>query len=154
MTEPRPIPEQNFFITDHRTGIDLEKIIKDKQAKDEYCDDLISTLWTLHSARNRTLNQWLYDIKDDEEFDEDDPDIRYTDWLGIDYTIGYDGEYRGVRLQLSAGGPNTYLDTNDGQFHLYWWGVHYSVEISHDIIKSIDEHFEEYYKNTIGGYTP
>ena len=152
MKEHRPIPKQEFFIADHRTGIDLEKIIKDKQAKDEYCDDLIQTLWTLHSARNRTFNQWMYDIEDDDEFDEDDPDIQYTDWLGIDYTIDSYGDYRGVRLQLSAGGPNTYLDTNDGQFHLYHWGIHYSVEINTSIIKSIDEHFEEYWNQQKENY--
>ena len=68
-------------------------------------------------------------IKGIEEPDEDEP---YTamdyvfEALDIEYVIGSDREYKGVRLLVCCGGPNVWVDTRTGMVDGYWWGEHYS----------------------------
>jgi hypothetical protein len=42
--------------------------------------------------------------------------------LDIEYVIGSDGEYRGGRVLVAFGGPNIWVDTQNGTVDGYWWG--------------------------------
>lgn len=42
------------------------------------------------------------------------------DVLDIEYIVSSDRKYKGARLLLSYGGPNTWLDTRSGTLTVYW----------------------------------
>lgn len=91
----------------------------------------------------------LYIMPDGEELCESDvypADI--LEWLGdgvydVEYTIGGDKEYRGVRLMVACGGPNIYIDTKSGDVELYWWGESARYPMSRNVIDMIDSIYEE-----------
>ena len=70
------------------------------------------------------------------------------DIFDIEYSIGGDGEYRGVRLMVACGGPNIYIDTLEKAVMLYWWGERASYPIDYDVIEDIDNIWEENYNCT------
>lgn len=72
----------------------------------------------------------------------------FNDAFDIQYTIDSNGAFRGVRLMVTCGGPNIYVDTNRGSVVLYWWGdtAHYMLNDS--TIDAINDAFEEYYNCT------
>lgn len=43
-----------------------------------------------------------------------------NDVLDIRYIINQDRSYHGAQLLLTYGGPNTWLDTTDGELAVYW----------------------------------
>ena len=43
------------------------------------------------------------------------------DILDVEYYIGSDGSYRGVRLLVAFGGPNTWIDTKFKEVQGFWW---------------------------------
>ena len=91
----------------------------------------------------------MYIMPDGEEFYGGDVyPVSWFDWLGdneydIEYTIGGDKEYRGVRVMIACGGPNIYINTNSGDVELYWWNERASYPMSRSVIDMIDSTYEE-----------
>lgn len=69
----------------------------------------------------------------------------FNDVYDIEYTIGSDKQYRGVRLMVACGGPDIYINTMTKQVELYWWGDNASYYIPSEVCEEIDALFEEYY---------
>lgn len=65
--------------------------------------------------------------------------------LDIEYTIGGDFDYRGVRVMIACGGPNIYINTNNKRVELYWWGDTAYAALSDSAVSAIDEYFEGEY---------
>ena len=70
------------------------------------------------------------------------------DWLGdnvydIEYTIGSDKEYRGVRIMIACGGPNIYINTNAKEVQLFWWNERASYPLDSSVVAMIDADCEE-----------
>ena len=74
----------------------------------------------------------------------------HDDILDIEYTIGSDGEYRGVRLMVACGGPNIYINTRRGEVEGYWWTDSATAWIPSKVCEAIDEVWSEYYSMMIG----
>ncbi len=68
------------------------------------------------------------------------------DALDIEYRIGSDKQYRSVRIMVTCGGPNIYIDTASKSVELYWWGDRASYPISTDATDAVDEWAEELYQ--------
>ena len=70
----------------------------------------------------------------------------FSDVYDIKYTIGSDREtLYGVQLLVAFGGPNIYVDTNDGKVKLYWWNDYAECDLSREVIESINDCFQELY---------
>lgn len=67
------------------------------------------------------------------------------DVYDVEYTIGSNKEYRGVRLMVACGGPNIYIDTRAGEVQLYWWTDKATAWIPREVCDAIDEVWEELY---------
>ena len=91
----------------------------------------------------------LYIMPDGEEICESDVyPVDVLEWLGngvydVEYTIGSNKEYRGVRLMIACGGPNIYINTRSGDVELYWWGESACYPMSSDVVDMIDSIYEE-----------
>lgn len=72
----------------------------------------------------------------------------FNDCFDIEYTINSEGEYKGVRVMITCGGPNIYVDTVRGSVNLYWWTDTASAPLWSDTIEAIDQDFEELYTCT------
>ena len=70
----------------------------------------------------------------------------FEDTLDIEYRIDGDGDYRGVAVTITTGGPHIEVDTNDMAVKL-WWGIETAQwSISRDTAEAIDDIFYEYYQ--------
>ena len=91
----------------------------------------------------------MYIMADGEEICEGDVyPVGILEWLGdneydIEYTIGGDKGYRGVRIMIACGGPNIYINTNSGDVELYWWNESARYPMSSDVVNMIDSTYEE-----------
>ena len=91
----------------------------------------------------------MYIMADGEEvFIGDVYPVDVLEWLGdgvydVEYTIGRDKEYRGVRLMIACGGPDIYINTKSGDVELYWWNERASYPMSRSVIDMIDSTYEE-----------
>lgn len=65
--------------------------------------------------------------------------------LDIEYTISGDFDYRGVRVMITCGGPNIYINTNNKRVELYWWGDTAYAALSDRAVDAIDAYFEDGY---------
>lgn len=71
----------------------------------------------------------------------------FSDALDIEYIIGGDRQYRGVRVTVAFGGPNIYIDTLKGCVDLYWWDKSASYNLTRAVCDEIDEMFEKLYNS-------
>ena len=91
----------------------------------------------------------LYIMPDGEELCEGDVyPVDILEWLGdgiydVEYTIGSEKDYRGVRIMIACGGPNIYVDTHSGDVELYWWGESARYPMSSYVVDMIDSTYEE-----------
>ena len=91
----------------------------------------------------------LYIMPDGEELCESDVyPVDILEWLGdgvydVEYTIGSNKEYRGVRIMIACGGPNIYINTKSGDVELYWWNESARYPMSIDVVDCIDSTYEE-----------
>lgn len=51
------------------------------------------------------------------------------DVLDVEYYVGSDGSYRGVRLLVTFGGPNIWIDTKLKEVQGFWWGDKATAEL-------------------------
>lgn len=70
----------------------------------------------------------------------------FRDALDIEYTIRSDCSYRGVKIMVTCGGPNVYVNTNTRRVELYWWNESAEYMLLSDAVEAIDEMFEELYE--------
>lgn len=70
----------------------------------------------------------------------------FSDVYDIKYTIESDREtLYGVKLLVACGGPNIYVDTNDGKVKLFWWNDYAEYDLSPEATNAINDCFQELY---------
>ena len=67
----------------------------------------------------------------------------FEDALDIEYIVGSDRTYRGVRVMVTCGGPNIYVDTMEKAVTLFWWTDSARYYLSTDAVDAVDECFED-----------
>lgn len=72
----------------------------------------------------------------------------FDDCLDIEYRSSGKGEYRSVKICITCGGPNIYVDTQTKSVNLFWGSTKTSWGIKEDTSNKIDDLFEEYYNMT------
>jgi hypothetical protein len=81
-----------------------------------------------------------------DELDKMDEEAFYdyvTDVLDIEYRSSNEKEYRSVRLMITCGGPNIYLDTSIRSVELFWSGTTLHVDLSEEVCDRIDSIYSE-----------
>lgn len=69
----------------------------------------------------------------------------FADVLDYEYTINSRKEYSSVKVWLTLGGPNIWIDTADKELHGAWGNNRASVYVGNDICQEIDSIFEDFY---------
>lgn len=93
----------------------------------------------------RELDELAAQSRDELEDNGEDLYSYFEDALDIEYRIGSDGEYRGVVVTLTTGGPHIEVNTIDRAVNLWWGGDKTQWSICGDTANAIDEIFKEYY---------
>ena len=68
--------------------------------------------------------------------------------LDINFVIDSECKYKSVILLVAWGGPNIYVDTYKGCVDGYCWGTTASWRMKSELIKVLDDYFEEFYSCT------
>lgn len=68
------------------------------------------------------------------------------DILGIEYNIGISGSINGVRIMLTCGGPNVYVDTAKRRVEMYWSSYYTFYPISDNASSVIQDTICCYYR--------
>lgn len=69
----------------------------------------------------------------------------FDDPLDFEYTISSNGEYLGVRVYVTLGGPNVWIDTRRGEIGGAWGTDRADRWLPREICDEIDEVFREYF---------
>jgi len=69
----------------------------------------------------------------------------FDDVLDCEYTVNNRKEYKSVKVWVTLGGPNVWIDTNTKTVELRWGCDSAFYGIPYDICNYIDEIFQEYY---------
>lgn len=69
----------------------------------------------------------------------------FADVLDFEYTITSRKEYKSVKVWVTLGGPNVWIDTNDDAVHLAWGTDREEYPLDYDVSNEIDSIFEEYF---------
>ena len=69
----------------------------------------------------------------------------FIDALDWEYTITRQKEYIGVKVWMTLGGPNVWIDTTKRCVKLAWGTDCAEYPIDDDINNAIDDYFEDYY---------
>ena len=72
----------------------------------------------------------------------------FEDPLDYEYTIASNGEYLGVRVYVTLGGPNVWIDTRRGEIGGAWGTDRADRWLPSEIADEIDDIFREYYEMT------
>ena len=72
----------------------------------------------------------------------------FEDPLDFEYTIASNGEYLGVRVYVTLGGPNVWIDTRRGEIGGAWGTDRADRWLPSEIASEIDDIFQEYYEMT------
>ncbi len=72
----------------------------------------------------------------------------FEDPLDFEYTIASTGEYLGVRVYVTLGGPNVWIDTRRGEIAGAWGTDRADRWLPSEIADEIDDIFREYYEMT------
>lgn len=68
-----------------------------------------------------------------------------SDILDFEYTITSRREYKSVKIWVTLGGPNVWIDTSDSYIRLAWGSEREEYPLDYDICNEIDAIFEEYF---------
>lgn len=107
-----------------------------------YCDRIADELSRLYDG---------LDITEDEreEMEENGEATSLSDYfndtLDIEYRIGSDMAFRSVRIAVTVGGPNVYVDTGRGTVEGFWGTEHVESWLPSEICEEINNIFEEYF---------
>ena len=69
----------------------------------------------------------------------------FSDVLDVEYLINSDLSYRAVKVYVTLGGPNVWIDTYNGSIELRWANEESRYFLTSDIIDEIDYIWEDYY---------
>ena len=69
----------------------------------------------------------------------------FADALDFEYTITSSKEYKSVKIWVTLGGPNVWIDTADSSINLAWGTDREYYHLIPSINDEIDRIFEEYY---------
>lgn len=69
----------------------------------------------------------------------------FADVLDFEYTVDSRKEYSSVKVWLTLGGPNIWIDTSEREIRGAWGSSRESVYLPYEICEEIDSIFEEYY---------
>lgn len=72
----------------------------------------------------------------------------FDDALDWEYTIARNGEYMGVHVYVTLGGPNVWIDTYRGEIGGVWGMDRADRWLPSEIANEIDDIFREYYEMT------
>ena len=70
----------------------------------------------------------------------------FEDCLDIEYRIGSGREFRSVRVMVTCGGPNIYVDTASKSVELYWGNAQESHPLTAYAVAAINDYFSELYE--------
>lgn len=70
----------------------------------------------------------------------------FEDCLDVEYRVGADREYRSVRVMVTCGGPNIYVDTQRRAVCLYWWTETAEYPLLSDAVDAVDAWASEYWE--------
>ena len=97
----------------------------------------------------KAIAEELQSIYNGEQVNEDGEQITlydyFSDVLDFEYTISSRKEYRSVKIWITLGGPNVWIDTADSYVRLAWGSDKEEYPLSYYIRDEIDAIFEEYY---------
>lgn len=106
----------------------------------DYCDHIAKEIFALYDG---------LDISDDEreEMEQNGEATSLYDYfdnaLDIAYTIGSDMGFRSVRIAVTLGGPNVYVDTGRGVVEGFCGTEHAERWLPSEICEEINSIFEE-----------
>lgn len=105
----------------------------------------VSTLNAVIEGKDEFFSD--YGIDDDAREEYGDTYARlnkyFEDVLDIEYRVDASGEYKGVIIAITLGGPNIYLDTCEGELRGYWGCGKATVDVFSEEIAPIDDYFSE-----------
>jgi len=102
-------------------------------------------LEALQRIRSELLD-YFYGTKKDEETGEALSLYDYfDDVLDYDFVINSNKEYKAVRVAITLGGPNIYINTFTKKLELYWWTEQAELPIDGNLCEEIDQIFEDIY---------
>lgn len=67
------------------------------------------------------------------------------DVLDFEYTITSRREYKSVKIWVTLGGPNVWIDTRDSYIRLAWGSEREEYPLDYDVCDEINDIFEEYF---------
>ncbi len=68
----------------------------------------------------------------------------FADALDVKYVVDSDRvTVTSVKVCVTCGGPNIYIDTETGNIELYWWGERASYPLDRETIGAVDEWAQE-----------
>ena len=124
---------------------ELEKIAAGELFKCPECGEWISEADVEYNEAHDVIT-----CKCGAEFNSDDAKPvsmwdYFDDALDITYYSKGRGadDYTGVRVMITFGGPNIYVDTERGKVELYWWNEYASADIF--CCDAIDDLFSEWW---------
>ena len=93
----------------------------------------------------------VYNGTTDETNEDGEPETMYdyfADPLDYEFTVNSSGEYLGVRVYVTLGGPNVWIDTRRGEIAGAWGADRADIWLPSEIAEEIDSIFCEYYEAT------
>ena len=124
----------------YQYGDDLkqEGKIMDNELKG-YCENIRKELNAIYEGTTQERNDdgeqmTLYDY--------------FNDALDYEYTIASTGDFFGVRVYVTLGGPNVWIDTRNGVIAGSWGTDRAETWLPSEIANEINDIFREYYEMT------
>lgn len=99
-----------------------------------YCKSIVEELKSIYNGE--VLN------------DDGDPITLWdymSDVLDFEYTINSRKEYKSVKIWVTLGGPNVWIDTADSYVRLAWGSDREEYPLDYDVCDEINSIFEEYF---------
>ena len=97
----------------------------------------------------KAIAEELKSIYNGEQVNEDGEQLTlydyFSDVLDFEYTIDSGKEYKSVKIWVTLGGPNVWIDTSDSYVRLAWGTAREEYPLSYYVRDEIDSIFEEYY---------
>jgi hypothetical protein len=100
----------------------------------EYCKRIVEELESIYNGTETNEDGEIITLYD-----------YFSDVLDFEYTITSNKEYKSVKIWVTLGGPNVWIDTNDSSVHLAWGSDREEYPLSFDVRDEIDYIFEEIY---------
>ena len=69
-----------------------------------------------------------------------------SDALDFQFLVNSRKEVIAVKILVTFGGPNIWIDTESQNVELYWWTDRASYPLSSDVVEALDEWAEEYFQ--------